>query len=101
MSAQAALLALCMQAAVVKARASWQGLLLYVCVAHMTQPSGQCSVPTAAALAELGVKVLLHIDKDFHLIFTDWINLAVPVKLELTHSTKEVVAQLIKQTQNS
>ena len=52
----------------------------------------------AAALDELGVKVLLHIDKDFNTIFTEWINHAVPVKLELTHSTKEIVAQLIKQT---
>lgn len=55
----------------------------------------------AAALAELGVKVLLHIDKDFHLIFTEWINNSVPVKLELTHSTKEIVEQLIQQTQNN
>lgn len=55
----------------------------------------------AAALDELGVKVLLHIDKNFHLIFTEWINHSVPVKLELTHSTNEIVAQLINQTQNS
>ena len=55
----------------------------------------------AVALAELGVKVILHIDKDFHLIFTEWINDSVPVKLELTHSTKEIVAQLINQTQNN
>lgn len=55
----------------------------------------------AAALNELGVKVLLHIDKNFHLIFTEWINHSVPVKLELTHSTNEIVAQLINQTQNS
>lgn len=55
----------------------------------------------AAALAELGVKVLLHIDKDFHLIFTEWINNSVPVKLELTHSTKEILEQLIQQTQNN
>jgi uncharacterized protein (TIGR00661 family) len=55
----------------------------------------------AAALSDLGVKVLLHIDQDFHTIFTDWINHTAPVKLDLTHSTKEIVAQLIKQTQNS
>ena len=55
----------------------------------------------AAALSELGVKVLLKIDQDFHTIFTDWINLSFPVKLELTHSTKEIVAQLINQTKNS
>jgi plasmid maintenance system killer protein len=55
----------------------------------------------AAALSELGVKVLIHIDQDFHLIFADWINHSVPVKLELTHSTKEIVAQLINQTKNS
>jgi uncharacterized protein (TIGR00661 family) len=55
----------------------------------------------AAALSELGVKVLLHIDQDFHPIFTDWMKYASPVKLELTHSTKEIVAQLINQTKNS
>jgi uncharacterized protein (TIGR00661 family) len=55
----------------------------------------------AAALSELGVKVLLKIDQDFNAIFTEWINHVVPVKLELTHSTKEIVAQLINQTKNS
>jgi len=55
----------------------------------------------AAALTELGVKVILQIDQDFHPIFTEWINDTAPVKLELTHSTKEIVDQLIKQTQNS
>jgi uncharacterized protein (TIGR00661 family) len=55
----------------------------------------------AAALTELGVKVILQIDQNFHPIFTEWINDTAPVKLELTHSTKEIVAQLIKQTQNS
>ena len=54
----------------------------------------------AAALSELGVKVLLHIDKDFNTQFNEWINHAVPVKLELTHSTKDIVAQLINQTKN-
>jgi uncharacterized protein (TIGR00661 family) len=55
----------------------------------------------AAALSDLGVKVLLQIDQDFHTIFTDWIHHTAPVKLDLTHSTKDIVAQLIKQTQNS
>jgi uncharacterized protein (TIGR00661 family) len=55
----------------------------------------------AAALTELGVKVILQIDQDFHPIFTEWINHTAPVKLELTHSTKEIVDQLIKQTKNS
>ena len=55
----------------------------------------------AVALADLGVKVILHIDKNFHLIFTEWMNHSVPVKLDLTHSTKEIVAQLIQQTQNN
>lgn len=55
----------------------------------------------AAALTELGVKVILQIDQNFHPIFTEWINHTAPVKLELTHSTKEIVDQLIKQTQNS
>jgi uncharacterized protein (TIGR00661 family) len=55
----------------------------------------------AAALSDLGVKVLLQIDQDFHTIFTDWIHHTAPVKLDLTHSTKDIVDQLIKQTQNS
>lgn len=55
----------------------------------------------AAALSEMGVKVLLKIDQDFNAIFTEWINHSAPVKLELTHSTKEIVAQLINQTKNS
>ena len=55
----------------------------------------------AAALSDLGVKVLLQIDQDFHPIFADWIHHTAPVKLDLTHSTKDIVAQLIKQTQNS
>jgi hypothetical protein len=54
----------------------------------------------AAALDQLGVKVLLHIDKDFNTVFIEWINHAIPVKLELTHSTKDIVAQLINQTKN-
>lgn len=53
----------------------------------------------AAALSELGVKVLMQIDHNFHFIFTDWINKSKPVKLELTHSTSEIVAHLIQQTQ--
>ena len=55
----------------------------------------------AAALSELGVKVILHIDQGFNAIFTDWIQNTNPVKLDLTHSTKEIVAQLINQTKNS
>jgi uncharacterized protein (TIGR00661 family) len=53
----------------------------------------------AEALSELGVKVIMHIDKDFNIIFTDWIKYSAPVKLELRYSTKDIVAQLIKQTQ--
>ncbi len=55
----------------------------------------------AAALSELGVKVLLKIDEGFNAIFTDWIQNINPVKLDLTHSTKEIVAKLINQTKNS
>lgn len=53
----------------------------------------------AAALSELGVKVLMEIDKNFHSIFTHWINHTKPVKLDLTHSTSDIVAHLIVQTQ--
>ena len=55
----------------------------------------------AAALAEMGVNVIMSIDQNFHAIFTAWINHAIPVKLVLTHSTKEIVAQLIQKTKNS
>lgn len=53
----------------------------------------------AAALSELGVKVLMQIDQNFHSVFTNWINHAKPVKLNLTHSTCDIVAHLIVQTQ--
>lgn len=53
----------------------------------------------AAALEALGVKVLLQIDKNFHNAFIDWIDNYKPVKLELTHSTKDIIAYLIQHTQ--
>lgn len=55
----------------------------------------------AAALEDLGVKVITQIDHHFHQIFTDWIHHVQPVKLELTHSTKNIVAHLIQQTQTA
>lgn len=53
----------------------------------------------AAALEELGVKVISKIDETFNSIFEDWIKNTQPIKLELTHSTSEIVANLIQQTQ--
>jgi uncharacterized protein (TIGR00661 family) len=53
----------------------------------------------AAALAALGIEVLMQIDASFHSVFTNWINHSKPVKLELTHSTRDIVAHLIQQTQ--
>lgn len=53
----------------------------------------------AAALAALGVEVLMQVDASFHSVFNKWINEAKPVKLELTHSTRDIVAHLIQQTQ--
>lgn len=53
----------------------------------------------AAALEALGIKVISKIDDGFHEVFLDWMSQMEPVKLELTHSTKEIVAQLIQLTQ--
>ena len=53
----------------------------------------------AAALEALGVKVLMQIDHHFHSVFTDWMTHIMPVRLALSHSTKDIVAHLIQQTQ--
>lgn len=53
----------------------------------------------AAALEAMGVKVLMQIDRHFHQNFTDWMNHVMPVRLELSHSTKDIVTHLIQQTQ--
>lgn len=53
----------------------------------------------AAALEALGIKVISKIDDGFHEVFLDWMLHSSPVKLELTHSTKNIVAYLIQQTQ--
>jgi uncharacterized protein (TIGR00661 family) len=54
----------------------------------------------AAALEELGIKVIPKIDETFNPIFEDWIKNSAPIKLNLTHSTSEIVAYLIEQTQS-
>lgn len=53
----------------------------------------------AAALEELGIKVVNQIDHHFNTVFSDWINNCQPIKLELTHSTTSIVAYLIQLTQ--
>ena len=55
----------------------------------------------AAALELLGVKVITKVDQNFQLVFTDWIEHTLPVKLNLEHSTKEIVDHLIIQTTNN
>jgi uncharacterized protein (TIGR00661 family) len=52
----------------------------------------------AAALEALGVKVIYKIDKNFNSLFSEWIQKAKPVKLELTHSSSDIIAHLIQQT---
>lgn len=53
----------------------------------------------AAAMEYMGIKVILHIDNQFHNNFNDWIKNYKPVKLELNHSTRDIVAYLIEHTQ--
>ena len=55
----------------------------------------------AAALEQLGVKVITKIDQNFQSVFTDWIEHTLPVKLNLEHSTKEIVDHLIIKTTNN
>lgn len=53
----------------------------------------------AKALEKMGVMVLKKIDKNFDLYFKEWIEIKKPVKLELKHSTAEIVDILIKTSQ--
>jgi uncharacterized protein (TIGR00661 family) len=54
----------------------------------------------AAALEQLGVTVVLQIDQNFKKVLMDWMEHALPVKLKLQHSTKDIVDYLITQTMN-
>ncbi len=52
----------------------------------------------AFALEQLGIKVLKNIDKDFSAHFDNWVNSYNAIKLDLKHSTAEIVEILMKQT---
>jgi len=52
----------------------------------------------ATALSALGIKVLDKIDSKFSNHFDDWVNNYNPVKLDLKHSTADIVEILMKQT---
>ena len=54
----------------------------------------------AAALKNLGVKVLEKIDKKFEIHFNHWVNEMNPIKLELQYSTEELVNLLFKKALN-
>ena len=51
----------------------------------------------AAALQRLGVKVIKKIDKNFNQVFTEWIQGDKTIPFKLTHSTEEIVNQLMQQ----
>ncbi len=51
------------------------------------------------ALEKMGVMVLQKIDKNFHTHFNEWVTQKKPIKLELTHSTADIVDILIKTSQ--
>jgi uncharacterized protein (TIGR00661 family) len=54
----------------------------------------------AAALKNLGVKVLEKIDEKFEIHFNHWVNEMNPIKLELQYSTEELVDLLFKKALN-
>ncbi len=54
----------------------------------------------AAALEKLGVMILKKIDKNFEQYFNHWINEKKSIKLELQHSTEDIVDMLIKTNQS-
>lgn len=52
----------------------------------------------ATALSKMGITVIEKMDKSFSKIFKDWINNSNTVKLNLKHSTEDIVALLMKTT---
>ena len=52
----------------------------------------------ATALSKMGITVIDKIDKSFSKIFRDWINNSSAVKLNLKHSTEDIVSLLMKNT---
>jgi uncharacterized protein (TIGR00661 family) len=55
----------------------------------------------AAALEKLGIMVLKKIDEKFEQYFTEWINEKKPIKLNLAHSTADIVDMLMKTKQTN
>ena len=53
------------------------------------------------ALEKLGVMVLKKIDEKFDKYFTQWINEKQPIKLNLEHSTADIVDILMKTKQTN
>jgi len=68
-------------------------LLCIPIIGHFEQESN------AAALANLGVLCLKKIDQNFGEHFNHWTNNYKAVKLELTHSTKDIVDKVILKSQ--
>jgi uncharacterized protein (TIGR00661 family) len=54
----------------------------------------------AVALKNMGVKVLEKLDKNFEGHFNHWVKNMHPIKLELQHSTEELVDLLFKKALN-
>jgi uncharacterized protein (TIGR00661 family) len=55
----------------------------------------------ASAMEKMGVMVLKKIDHNFSAYFNQWIKDKNPIKLELKHSTADIVAILIKTSQKN
>jgi hypothetical protein len=55
----------------------------------------------ASALDKLGVMVIKRIDQNFEKYFDQWVNEKKAIKLELKHSTADIVEMLIKSNQNN
>ena len=55
----------------------------------------------AAALEKLGVMVLKKVDENFEKYFKQWISEKTPIKLDLQHSTADIVDMLIKNNQTN
>lgn len=55
----------------------------------------------AAALEQMGIMVLKRIDEHFEQYFKQWIHEKKPIKLNLEHSTADIVDLLMKTNQNN
>jgi uncharacterized protein (TIGR00661 family) len=55
----------------------------------------------AQALEKLGIMVLKKIDEKFEQYFKEWINEKKPIKLNLAHSTADIVEMLMKSKQTN